>query len=139
MNLSVFPSDTFFHNYFIEIFGYRRYFSQRLSVIAIRLFVIGYRAHHCEYLPELLKLVSGILFCVFSFVMAYNNKKLVQYVDVILLFVSKISTFDSLNFRYFEKLGFIRTDFMCFSNVVVLEIYSVFPKQKCVFCFVDYL
>ena len=53
--------------------------------------------------------------------------------DVILLFVSKTSTFYSLNSYYFEIFGFIRIDCMCFSNKLFLEIYSVFPKQMCVF------
>ena len=70
--------------------------------------------------------------------MAYNNKKLVQYVDVILLFVSKTSTFDSVNSQYLKIFEFILVDFMYFSNVLFLEIYSVFPKEKCVFFFADY-
>ena len=57
-------------------------------------------------------------------------KMLVQYVDVILLFVSKTSSFDSLNSQYLEIFGSIQIDFMSFSNVVFLEIYSVFPKEK---------
>ena len=55
--------------------------------------------------------------------------------DVILLFVSKTSTFYSLNSQYLEIFGFIRIDFMFFSNKVFVEIYSVFPKQMCVFFF----
>ena len=47
-----------------------------------------------------------------------------------LLFVSKTSTLDSLNFHYLEIFEFIQIDFMCFSNVVFLEICSVFPKEK---------
>ena len=56
-----------------------------------------------------------------------------QYVDIILLFVSKDSTFDSLNSQCLEIFGFIKIDFMCFSNLVFLKIYSVFPQKKCVF------
>ena len=55
--------------------------------------------------------------------------------DVILLFASKTSTFDSQTFQYLEIFGFIPIDFMCFSNVVFLEIYSVFCKQESVFLF----
>ena len=55
--------------------------------------------------------------------------------DVILLFVPKISTFNSRNSLYLEIFGFIRINFMCFSNKAFLEIYSVFPKQMCVFFF----
>ena len=65
----------------------------------------------------------------------HTIKKLVLYVDVKLLFVSKISTFDSLNPQYFEIFGFNLIDFVCFSNVVFLEIYSIFPKEKRVFFF----
>ena len=64
-------------------------------------------------------------------------EKLVQYVDVILLFVFKTSTFDSINSQYLEIFVFIRIDVMCFTEVVFLKIYSVFPEQKCVFFFAD--
>ena len=49
--------------------------------------------------------------------------------DAILLFVSKTSAFDSLNYEHLEILLFIQIDFMCFSNVF-LQIYSVFPKKS---------
>ena len=61
-----------------------------------------------------------------------------QCVDVMLLFVSKTSTFDSPNSQYLEIFGFIRIAVMCFLNVVFLEIYSEFPKEKRVFLFGDY-
>ena len=44
--------------------------------------------------------------CVFSFVMAYNNKKVDAIVDVILLFVSKTSTFDS-NDNFYSNDNFL--------------------------------
>ena len=58
--------------------------------------------------------------------------------DVLLLFVSKTTTFDSLNSKHLEIFGFISIDFMCFSSVVFLEINFVFPKEKCVFFFASY-
>ena len=56
-------------------------------------------------------------FTVFSFVMAYNIKKFVPCLNVILLLVSKTSTFNSPNSQYLKIFGFIRIDFMCFSNM----------------------
>ena len=74
----------------------------------------------------------------FSFVMAYNNKKVNAIYGYQITFVSKTSTFDSQYSQYLEIFGFIRIDFMSFSIVVFLEIYSVFPKTRCVFNFADY-
>ena len=39
-----------------------------------------------------------------------------QYLDVMLLFVSKTSPVDSQNSLYLKIFGFIRLDFMCFLN-----------------------
>ena len=81
------------------------------------------------YLPELLEPVSAgevleadinlsscINFTVSSFVIAYTViiKTLVAYLDVILLFVSQTSTFDSPSSIYSKMFGFIRYDFRCF-------------------------
>ena len=51
--------------------------------------------------------------------------------------MSKTSSFNSPNSKFLEIFGFIRIDFMCFSNKGFLEIYSVFPKEKWVFFFAD--
>ena len=56
-------------------------------------------------------------------------KKLVPYLDVILLFAIKTSTFNSPNFPYLEIFGFIRIDFMCFTDKGFLKMYSVFHKK----------
>ena len=61
--------------------------------------------------------------------MAYNNKK-VLYFDVMLLFTSNADTFDSPNSQYLEIFGFIRIDFMYFSNNGFVGIHSVFHKQQ---------
>ena len=52
------------------------------------------------------------------------------YLNVILFFVSKKSTFDSPDFQYLEIFGLIRIDFMTFTNNGFVGIYSVFHKQK---------
>ena len=43
-------------------------------------------------------------------------KKLVTYLDVKSLFVSRPNTFNSPNSEYLEKLGFNLIDFMCFGD-----------------------
>ena len=48
--------------------------------------------------------------------MVYNNKKLVAYFDVILLFVFQTSNFDSPNSLYLKIFGFIQYDFRCFGD-----------------------
>ena len=86
---------------------------------------------------------AGILsicvnFTCFSFVMAYNNKKkLVPYLDVISLFVSKPSTFNYINSQFLEISGFHRIDFVRFGDKGILGIYSVFHKEVVVFFFAD--
>ena len=60
-------------------------------------------------------------------------KKIVPYLDVILLFVFKTTTFNFPNSQYLEIFGFIRIDFMCFSDKGFLELYSVFHKKIVVF------
>ena len=54
---------------------------------------------------------------------------LMPYLDVLLLFVVENSTLKSEKFQYLEIFGFIRIDFMCFSDKGFLEIYSVFHKK----------
>ena len=53
------------------------------------------------------------------------------YLDVLILFLFKTSTFNSPNSQYLEIFGFILIDFMCFSDKGFLEIYSVFHKKSC--------
>ena len=48
--------------------------------------------------------------------MAYNNKELVTYLDVISLFVSKLSTFNSPYSEYLEIFGFNLINFLCFGD-----------------------
>ena len=68
--------------------------------------------------------------------MAYNNKKVGAICRChILLFVSKTSSFDSLNSQYLKIFEFIRIDFLCFSNVVFLRNWFSIPQTKCVFLF----
>ena len=43
-------------------------------------------------------------------------KTLVAYLDVMLLFVSQTSTFDSQNSIYLKIFGIIRYDFRCFGH-----------------------
>ena len=72
------------------------------------------------YLPELFERVSAgevleadsnlsisINFTIFSFVTAYNNKTLVAYLYVMLLFVSQTITFYSSNSLYLQIFWFI--------------------------------
>ena len=56
-------------------------------------------------------------------------KKLVPYLDVILLFVFKTSTFNSQNTQYLEFFLFNQIDFICVSGKGFLEINSVFHKK----------
>ena len=51
------------------------------------------------------------------------------YLDVMLLFVFKTSTFNFQNSQYLEIFGFIRIDFVCFSDKGFPEIYSLFHKK----------
>ena len=87
--------------------------------------------------------LAGILsicvnFTAFSFVMAYNNKKVSAIFGChIILFVFITSTFNSPNPQYFEIFGFIRIDFMCFSDKGFLEINLVFNKKIVVFYYAD--
>ena len=64
-------------------------------------------------------------------------KKLVPYLDAILLFVFKTSTFNSPNSQYLEIFRFIGIDFMCFSDQGFLEINSVFHEKIVVFFCAD--
>ena len=62
---------------------------------------------------------SNLSICVnFSLliVMTYNDIKWVKYLDVISLFVSKHSTFNSPNSQYLKIFWFNLTDFMCFET-----------------------
>ena len=61
--------------------------------------------------------------------MGNNNKKLVLYLDVILLLVFKTSTFSSSDSQYLEIFGYIRIDFVCFSDNGFLKNYSAFHKK----------
>ena len=45
--------------------------------------------------------------------------------------------FNSPNSQYLEIFGFIRIDFMCFSDKGFLEIYTVFHKKWVVFFYAD--
>ena len=61
-----------------------------------------------------------------------NNKKDVPYLDVISLFVTQPSTFNSTNSQYLEVFGFNLINFMCFGDKRNLwnENYSVFHKSQ---------
>ena len=61
--------------------------------------------------------------------MADNDKNVGAILDVIILFVFKTSSFNSQNSQYLDIFGFIRIDFMCFSNKGFREIYSVIHKK----------
>ena len=69
---------------------------------------------------EVVKADSNLSICinftVFSFVMAYNNKKVCAIFRWYNTSVSKASTFDSQNSIYLKILGFIRYDFKCFGD-----------------------
>ena len=101
------------------------------------------------YLPELLERVSagklepaGILsifvnFKVFSFVKAHNNKTLVPYLDVILIFVFKTSTFNSSNSQYLEIFVFIRINFKYFRDNGIPRNLFRSPQKMVVFLYVN--
>ena len=55
--------------------------------------------------------------CVLSFARRIIIKNMVQYVDVILLFVSKTSAFDSLNSQYLEKYLDLSESILCVSQI----------------------
>ena len=104
------------------------------------------------YLPELLERVSarkrGRRLGTYRFASILQSshlqwriltKKFVAYLDAMLLFVFKTCSFNFLNSQYLDIFGFIRFNFMCFSDTGFLEIYSVFHKKGVVFFYTDNL
>ena len=59
--------------------------------------------------------------------MAYNNKKVDPYLDVMLRLVSKTSTYDTPNSIYLELFGYIGLDFRYFENKEFVQ-YSLNPN-----------
>ena len=93
-------------------------------------------------LPELLERVyagkvqeadSNLSICInftgFLFVVGYNIKN-VGGLDVLLLFMTLTSTFDTPNSRYLKIYGFIWYNFGCFGEKEQPNRSSVFHKQK---------